>query len=129
MTMQETIRVSAICIAVCLLAVLISQGSRPMSAAMLIAAGGLLFGHTASRGLEIWQRIQCIAEVSGIDDGLTGPVLKVLGITVCSRMTLELCRDIGSRWAACNIEVFAAAASVICMLPLLERVLSLVGSL
>ncbi|MEA4921332.1 MAG: SpoIIIAC/SpoIIIAD family protein [Clostridiaceae bacterium] len=109
--------------------VIIGEGSKVMSTIVAIAAGVVFMGFAVSKGVYIMNRIKVIAAASGIESGLILPVVKVLGIALCARITAELCRDMGNRWAACNIEIFAVITSVICMLPLLEEVLKLVGSI
>lgn len=93
------------------------------------ACGMVLLAFGISKAAEMIERVMAITGAAGIDTSLATPVLKVLGIALCGRLTAELCRDMGSRWAAGNIEVFAVIASVICMLPLVEEVLRLVGSI
>lgn len=127
--MEEMIKLSVLCVAVCLVSSLISQGSRPMSLMVTAACGMVLLAFGISKAAEMIERVMAITGAAGIDTSLAAPVLKVLGIALCGRLTAELCRDMGSRWAAGNIEVFAVIASVICMLPLVEEVLRLVGSI
>lgn len=127
--MEDMIRISALCVGICILVSLIGQGSRVMASIVIIASGAVLLCYAVQKGGEILNEMRQIAEASGISGELTGPVFKVLGIALCGKMTAELCRDMGSRWAACNIELFAVIASVISMMPLIEEVLRLVGSI
>lgn len=127
--MEEMIKLSALCVALCLLSTLIGQGSKTMSLVVLAACGMVLLGFGIEKAAEMAEKIKGLFSSSGIDISLAAPVMKVLGIALCGKLTAELCRDMGSRWAASNIEIFAVIASVICMLPLLEEVLRLVGSI
>lgn len=127
--MEEMIKLSALCVALCLLSTLIGQGSKTMSLVVLAACGMVLLGFGIEKAAEMAEKIKALFSSSGIDISLAAPVMKVLGIALCGKLTAELCRDMGSRWAASNIEIFAVIASVICMLPLLEEVLRLVGSI
>lgn len=127
--MEEMIKLSAVCVALCLLSTLIGQGSKTMSLVVLAACGMALLGFGIEKAAEMTEKIKALFSSSGIDASLAAPVMKVLGIALCGKLTAELCRDMGSRWAASNIEIFAVIASVICMLPLLEEVLRLVGSI
>lgn len=127
--MDEMLRFSALCVVACLLITLINQGSRTMSSIVIIAAGVVLLGVALERGAYMLERLQAIITAAGINTTILMPVFKVLGIALCAKVTSELCRDMGSRWAASNIEIFAVITSIICMLPLLEEVLRLVGSI
>ena len=127
--MADTIRASAIIIAVCLLITLIEQGSKAMAFITAAAAGSIVLVLAVNRGALVWRSMSEVVAASGIGTDKLMPVLKVLGISVCARMTAELCRDMGNRWAAGGIELFAVTASIICMLPLVYEVLRLVGSL
>ena len=127
--MEYMIKLSVLCVTLCLVSALISQGSRTMSLVIMAASGIVLMGFIVSKAAQMTERIRDIALLSGIDTTMAAPVVKVLGIAVCGKLTAELCRDMGSRWAAGNIEIFAVIASVISMLPLLEEVLRLVGSI
>lgn len=127
--MEDMIKLSVLCVTLCLISALISQGSRTMSLVIMAASGIVLMGFIVLKAAQMTERIRDIALLSGIDTTMAAPVVKVLGIAVCGKLTAELCRDMGSRWAAGNIEIFAVIASVISMLPLLEEVLRLVGSI
>lgn len=127
--MEDMIKLSVLCVTLCLVSALIIQGSRTMSLVIMAASGIVLMGFIVSKAAQMTERIRDIALLSGIDTTMAAPVIKVLGIAVCGKLTAELCRDMGSRWAAGNIEIFAVIASVISMLPLLEDVLRLVGSI
>lgn len=127
--LEEVLKVSFLLIAGCLLMTVVEQGSRVMGLMILCACGLACLFYALTRGVAVFDRLRAIAAAAGIDDQLAGPVLQVLGIALCGRLTAELCRDMGSRWAAGSIEVFSVIAACICMLPLLEQVLRLVGSL
>lgn len=66
---------------------------------------------------------------AGLDAQMFSPLLKVLGVTVCTRVSTELCRDAGQNAVAAKLELVGAAAGVLCALPLAKRVLELVGAL
>lgn len=127
--MEEMIRVSILCVAACLLANVVQQSSRVMGLVILLAAGSVVCGHAIEKAGGILRQLHTLTEASGIEGALFAPVVRVLGIALCGRITGELCRDMGSRWAAAGIELFAVITSLVCMLPLVEEVLRLVGSI
>lgn len=70
-----------------------------------------------------------ILENTGLDVKLFAPLLKVLGVTICTRISAELCRDAGQDAVAAKLELAGAAVGVLCTLPLAQRVLELVGAI
>lgn len=100
-----------------------------MAAVVTVAASLCVMHFTVSKGIILLDRIETIIFAAGIEGELLRPVIKVAGIAVCGRMSAELCRDLGSRWAAGNIELFTVILSAGAMLPLIEKVLDIIGSL
>ena len=127
--MEDLIRISMLCITVVLIINVINEGSRVMSAVITVAAARYVIYFTVSKAAFMFGRIETIISVSGIDHDLLDPVIKVAGISICGRMSAELCRDLGSRWAAGNIELLAVILSVVSMSPLIEKVLDIIGSI
>ena len=72
---------------------------------------------------------QHIFEQAGLEMRLFLPVVKVLSITQLTRISAELCRDAGERGIAVKLELGGAAISLLCMLPLAEEALTLIGAL
>ena len=93
-------------------------------AALLVLLGLLLPGLRT-----IWQRIQSLLTQSGLENSLFLPLLKVLAVNQITRLTAELCRDAGERALAAKLELWGGAASLLCVLPLAEQALALLGAL
>ena len=66
---------------------------------------------------------------AGLDEGLFSPLLRVLGVAVCTRLSAELCRDAGQSAVAAKLELCGALCSLLCALPLMRQVLEMVGAL
>ncbi len=127
--MEEMLKVTALCIAFSLVVLVVGQGNRSMGALVALAAGVVLFTFVLEKAGGMLSQFVSVLAVAGIGEELIMPVLKVLGIALCGRMGGALCRDMGSQWAACSLEIFAVLSSLFCMLPLLENVLYLVHHL
>lgn len=127
--MEDLVKLSILCISTVLAISIISEGSRVMAAVVTVAASLCVMHFTVSKGIILLDRIETIIFAAGIEGELLRPVIKVAGIAVCGRMSAELCRDLGSRWAAGNIELFTVILSAGAMLPLIEKVLDIIGSL
>lgn len=92
--------------------------------ALLVLLGLLLPGLGT-----VWQRIQSLLAQSGLENGLFLPLLKVLAVTQVTRIYAELCRDAGEKALAAKLELCGGAASLVCVLPLAEQALALLGAL
>ena len=100
--LEEVLKISAVLIAVCLLTTVVGQGSRVMGLLIVCAAGLVCLFCALERGAAVLERLRAIAAAAGIESQLAG---------------------------AGSIEIFSVIAACICLLPLLEQVLRLVGSL
>ncbi len=106
------------------------RGKTP-ALALLISLSALLvmLGLLLPQLQAIRQNFQSLLESSGLENDLLLPVVKVIGITQLTHISAELCRDAGERAIAAKLELCGAAASLLCVLPLAERALSMVGAL
>lgn len=77
----------------------------------------------------LYQRITRLVTGSGLDTALLLPVAKVLAVTQITHIAAELCRDAGEKGLAAKLELCGATASLLCILPLAEQALQLIGAL
>lgn len=124
--MEEMLKLTVLCIAFSLIVIIVGQGSRTMGSLVALTAGVVLFVFLAEKMAAILELLRSVLAAAGIEETLFLPVFKVLGIAMCGRMGGALCRDMGSQWAACSLEIFAVLSSLVCMLPLVESVLQMV---
>ena len=66
---------------------------------------------------------------AGLDEELTGPVYKVVVVAILSRLTSQVCRDAGECTVALCCELAGTFAALCAIVPLLRRVLELIGGL
>ena len=66
---------------------------------------------------------------AGLDEELTGPVYKVVVVAILSRLTSQVCRDAGEGTVALCCELAGTFAALCAIVPLLRRVLELIGRL
>ena len=81
-----------------------------------------------------WLKMLCgsisqLVTDSGLDSALLLPVAKVLAVAQITHIAAELCRDAGERGLAAKVELCGAVASLLCVLPLAEQALKLIGAL
>jgi len=127
--MEDMLRFSVLCIGACLLAAVVRQGSTTMGMLVALSAGLIFFGVVVERMQVLAVTITNLFSAAAMDTDIFTPVFKVLGICLCGRLVGGLCKDLGSQWAAGGMEVLTVLSAVLCMLPLLQELLRLVGSL
>ena len=106
------------------------KGKSPAMALLIsLAAVAVLTGLLAPILQHAHGQITGLLNGSGLETGVLLPLIKVLAITQITRITAELCRDAGERGLAAKLELCGAASSLVCILPLMEQALKLVGTL
>lgn len=76
---------------------------------------------------ELWDAGRTMLSICDLDPALFTPLLKTVGISICTRITAEMCRDAGERAFGAKIELAGAVAALLCALPLARNVLQLIA--
>lgn len=106
------------------------RGKSPALALAVSLAAVLSLLGLALPGLRtLWQSAGGLLAQAGLERELFLPVVKVLAITQVTHISAELCRDAGEKAVAAKLELCGAAASLLCVLPLAEQALALLGAL
>ena len=106
------------------------RGKSPAMAQLIsVATVVALFTLLIPELREITNGIQRVFQQTGIKTHLFLPVVKVLAITQITRISAELCRDAGERGIAAKLELGGSAVSLLCIFPLVEEALELIGAL
>lgn len=106
------------------------KGKSPALALLVsLAAVLVLLGILLPYLQTLYQRITRLVTGSGLDTALLLPVAKVLAVTQITHIAAELCRDAGEKGLAAKLELCGATASLLCILPLAEQALQLIGAL
>ncbi len=105
--------------------------SRSPALALLVSLAGLLvlLGLLLPHLQTAYKLFSGLLTDSGLDLAVLLPVAKVLAITQITHIVAELCRDAGERGLAAKLELCGATASLLCILPLAEQALKLIGAL
>ena len=106
------------------------RGRAPSIALLLSIAGLLVLFRMISPVIQTLQStLEDLLNQSGLNRELFAPLLKVLAITQITRISAELCRDAGERGLAAKLELCGGTTSVLCILPLAQEALKLIGAL
>lgn len=106
------------------------RGKTPALAMLVsVAAVLVLLGLLLPKLQAIWQVFQGLLAQSGLENDLFAPLVKVLAITQVTHIAAELCRDAGEKAMAAKLELCGAAVSLLCVMPLAQQALALIGAL
>ncbi len=127
---METIgKIAGIALAAGSFCVILRDHQRPAAMALSLAAsiGVLLLGLSAlAPVVDVLREIKAL---SGISGAITGPVLKVTGIGLLTRVTGGICSDAGEGTLGRAVELSGALLCLYASLPLLLGLLELVEKL
>ena len=77
----------------------------------------------------IKEELDSLLQNSGISNDIILPLLKIVGISIVTRITSDICKD-GGEWAlASQIELVGTVAALIVTLPLFSIMLDLITSI
>lgn len=85
-----------------------------------------MVGESIQSAVGITQKLSSLADIS--PNQLT-PLLKVLGITVLTKLTTDFCKDSGSTSLASVTELIGNVMAILASLPLLESMIQLISSI
>lgn len=106
------------------------KGKSPALALLVsITALLVLFGMFLPCLQNVWRQFSRLLSDSGLDPEVLLPVIKSLAVTQITHISAELCRDAGERGLAAKVELCGAAAALLCILPLVQQALKLIGAL
>lgn len=116
--------------AVAMLTAQLIRGRTPALAVLVSLCGLLVLLSLLIPSLRTgWMRLQQLLSRAGLETDLFLPLVKLLAVSQVTRISAELCRDAGERALAAKLELCGAAASLLCILPLAEQALALLGAL
>lgn len=100
-----------------------------LSLVLGVVTGGVVLVLMLTAFSQVREGLELLTGYAGLDDTLVGPVYKVVVIAILSRLTSQICRDAGEGTVALCCELAGTFAALCAILPLLRRVLELIGGL
>ena len=127
--MELIFRLCALAVLAALLALLLKGKQGELG--ILVALAGLvtLFLALAEPFGDLLAFLRTLSEGTGVDSTVFTPLYKILGIALVVNLGGQLCRDAGESALAAGLETAGSVCAMLAALPLLERVLSLLGEL
>ena len=127
--MELIFRLCALAVLAALLALLLKGKQGELG--ILVALAGLvtLFLALAEPFVDLLAFLRTLSEGTGLESTVFTPLYKILGIALVAHLGGQLCRDAGESALAAGLETAGSVCAMLAALPLLERVLSLLGEL
>lgn len=94
-----------------------------------VATAGMVLLMMLETVVQVQQWLEELTGLAGLDGELTGPVYRVVMIAILSRLTAQISRDAGEGTIALCCEIAGTFAALWAIVPLLRRVMELIGGL
>ena len=102
----------------------------PELALLLALAAGLWMLALAADGLgAAVELMKELARQAGLSEALLEPVMKTVGLSILTKLTVELCRSAGEGGVAAFVETAGMVLALAAALPLVRAVAQLMGEL
>ena len=123
--MDTALRISSLAVVAAVLCLVVRQREKPLALLLSLAACAavLLLGlRFFSPVLSVVERLR---DLSGLNETVTAPLLKVTGIGLLTQVAGSVCEDAEERTLAKAVEIGGSVLSVYAALPLLSAALEL----
>lgn len=122
----KTAAAAVVASAVCLL-LRRSNAEMAVPVSVAVCAGAVVLSAGLLR--PVMELLGSAREMSGLSDALFYPVIKSVGIGICTRISADLCRDSGQGAMAGCVELAGAVCALYTALPLMETLLDMLEEL
>ena len=127
--MEGAVKLAAVAVTAAVLSGVLRKNT-PELALLLVLAAGLWMLALAAGALEAAVALmEELAARAGLTDALLEPVLKVVALSILTRLTAELCQSAGEGGLAAFAEAAGTALALAAALPLVRAVAQLMGEL
>lgn len=127
--MNELVKITVIGICAVLCCAVLRKQAAELAVALTLTASALILWTVFSSLEYITAFLSDLAEYTGIPGGVFGPVLKVTGIAVITRISSAICKDAGESGLASMIDFAGTVCALVVTIPLAETVLQTVSEL
>lgn len=127
--MQTVLQISGLAVTVAVIALVAKNAAPQISAVISIAAGIFILLYITDGTSRVIGSIMQIVEKYGLNQTAISVLVKLLGISVVSNISAEMCRDMNENALAAKIEVAASVISVAAVMPVLSKILEAFNNL
>ena len=122
-------RLTAVGVTAAVLCAVLRKNTPELALLLALAAGMWMLILTADvlgEGLEVLREL---CAVTGVEDELLRPVVKVVALSLLTRITTEICRSTGESGLAAFVEAGGTVLALGVSLPLIRAVMMLMGEM
>jgi len=123
------VRVAAVGVAAALLGCVLRRNVPEFSLLLTLAAGAWIIAAAAGALGAALELMRELAGMAGVSEVLLEPVIKVVVISVLTKLTAEICRSAGEGGVAAFVESAGTFLALAAALPLVRAVTSLMSEL
>lgn len=127
--MELLLKIVAGALAAAVCAVVLRRGAAEFAVPLVLTCGAWVIFMLAQT---VGQTVQALVRLAGtakLEMQVVEPVIKVVGLSVVTRIGAEVCRGTGESGIAAFVEIAGTALSLVAAMPLVNGVLELVTEL
>ena len=123
--MELIAKVTVICIVVALTALLLERDTPELGLLLTLGAIAVVMGFALSYYREIQEMVETLLGQAGLDGALFLPILKIIAISMVTKLGGDVCRDSGQKARGAGIDLAGTFCSLLAAEPLLRTALSM----
>ena len=123
--MELIAKVTVICIVVALTALLLERDTPELGLLLTLGAIAVVMGYALSYYREIQEMVETLLGQAGLDGALFLPILKIIAISMVTKLGGDVCRDSGQKALGAVIDLAGTFCSLLAAEPLLRTAMSM----
>lgn len=127
--MELLFKITAGAIIASLCAVVLRRNGVEFAVLLVLAAGVWILSVAAHALGEVVACLARLSRIAQLDIGLVEPVVKVVGLSIITRMATEVCRAAGEGGIAAFVELAGTILALAAALPLVNAVVEMIAGL
>ncbi len=127
--MELLLKIAAGAVAAAVCAGILRRNSPEFAIPILLAAGMWILWMTVQAMGEVVASIVRLTQVAQLETELVEPVVKVVGLSLITRITGEVCRAAGEGGVAAFVDVAGTILALAAALPLVNAVVEMIGGM
>ena len=127
--MELLLKIVAGALAAAVCAVVLRRNTSEFAVVLVLACGAWIICLLAQAVGQTVQALGRLAEAAKLEAQVVEPVIKVVGLSVVTRIGTEVCRSVGEGGLAAFVELAGTILSLAAAMPLVNSVLELVTEL
>lgn len=127
--MEGAVKLAAVAVTAAVLSGVLRKNTPELALLLALAAGLWMLALAAGALGAAVALMEELAARAGLTDALLEPVLKVVALSILTRLTAELCQSAGEGGLAAFAEAAGTALALAAALPLVRAVAQLMGEL